>query len=384
MDVWASEEQAQIAEAVGGIAAEFGHEYFVGCARSGTAATELWDAVAEGGFVGVSIPAEYGGGGMGIAELAVVIESLAAQGCPLLMLVVSPAICGSILARHGSESQREQWLPDLAAGRRKLAFAITEPDAGSNSHQLSVTAARVDGGWRLKGTKYYISGVDESDAILVVARSSVDEQSGRGRLSLFLVPTESEGLDRAEIPVELVTPEKQFTLSFDDVVVGDDALVGVEDQGLRAVFDGLNPERITAAAISNGIGRYALEKAAGYAREREVWDVPIGSHQGVAHPLAEAYIELQQARLMTMHAAARFDAGQDAGEAANIAKFAAAEASLCALDRAIQTHGSNGLSQEFGLADLWFVARLLRTAPVSREMILNFVAQHSLGLPRSY
>lgn len=384
MDVWASEEQAQIAEAVGGIAAEFGHEYFVGCARSGTAATELWDAVAEGGFVGVSIPAEYGGGGMGIAELAVVIESLAAQGCPLLMLVVSPAICGSILARHGSESQREQWLPDLAAGRRKLAFAITEPDAGSNSHQLSVTAARVDGGWRLKGTKYYISGVDESDAILVVARSSVDEQSGRGRLSLFLVPTESEGLDRAEIPVELVTPEKQFTLSFDDVVVGDDALVGVEDQGLRAVFDGLNPERITAAAISNGIGRYALEKAAGYAREREVWDVPIGSHQGVAHPLAEAYIELQQARLMTMHAAARFDAGQDAGEAANIAKFAAAEASLCALDRAIQTHGGNGLSQEFGLADLWFVARLLRTAPVSREMILNFVAQHSLGLPRSY
>lgn len=384
MDVWATEEQAQIAEAVGGIVGEFGHGYFTECARAGTPTTELWDAIAEGGFAGVSIPAEYGGGGMGIAELAVVIESLAAQGCPLLMLVVSPAICGSILTRHGSQAQREEWLPDLAAGRRKLAFAITEPDAGSNSHQLSVTADRVDGGWRLNGTKYYISGVDESAAILVVARTSVDEQSGRGRLSLFLVPTDAEGLDRAAIPVELVTPEKQFTLSFDDVIVADDALVGVQDHGLRAVFDGLNPERITAAAISNGIGTYALDKAAGYARERVVWDVPIGSHQGIAHPLAEAYIEVQQARLTTMHAAARYDAGQDAGEAANIAKFAAAEASLRALDRAIQTHGGNGLSSEFGLADLWFVARLLRTAPVSREMVLNFVAQHSLGLPRSY
>lgn len=384
MDVWATEEQAQVAEAVGGIASKFGHRYFVERARAGEPPSELWDAIAEGGFAGVNIPAEYGGGGMGIAELSVVIETLASQGCPLLTLVVSPAICGSILTRHGSDAQRDAWLPGLATGQRKLAFAITEPDAGSNSHRISLAAKRVEGGWRLNGTKYYITGVDEADAILVVARTSVDERSGRGRLSLFIVPTDAEGLGRAAIPVELVAPEKQFTLSFDDVFVPDEALVGPEDEGLRVVFDGLNPERITAAAISNGIGRYALDKAAGYARERVVWDVPIGSHQGIAHPLAEAYIQLQQARLVMMHAAARYDAGREAGEAANIAKFAAAEASLHALDRAIQTHGGNGLSSEYGLADLWFVARLLRTAPVSREMILNFVAQHSLGLPRSY
>lgn len=384
MQVWPSEEQQAIAEAVGRIGEDFGHDYFVERARAGEPADELWAAIADAGFAGVSIPSEYGGGGMGIAELSVVIEELATHGCPLLMLVVSPGICGSILARHGSSAQRQEWLPALATGRRKLAFAITEPDAGSNSHRVAVTATREDDGWRLRGTKYYISGVDESDAVLVVARTSADEATGRGRLSLFLVPTDAEGLEQSVIPVELVAPEKQFTLSFDDVLVDGEALVGVEGEGLRQVFDGLNPERITAAALSNGLGRYALGKASQYARERVVWDVPIGSHQGVAHPLAEAYIQVQQARLVTAHAAMRFDAGQDAGEAANIAKFAAADASLRALDQAIQTHGGNGLSSEYGLADLWFVARLLRTAPVSREMILNFVSQHSLGLPRSY
>lgn len=384
MDVWQRDEQREVAAAVARLASDFGHDYFVARAREGKPATDLWDAVAGSGFAGVSIPERYGGGGMGIAELSVVIEELAAQGCPLLMLVVSPAICGSILARHGSAEQQDHWLPRLADGSSKIAFAITEPDAGSNSHRVSVTASRADGHWRLNGTKYYISGVDEAEAILVVARTAVAEDTGRARLSLFLVPTDAPGLQRAVIPVELVTPEKQFTLSFDDVLVPHDALVGAEDDGLRVVFDGLNPERITAAAISNGIGRYALDRASRYARERSVWDVPIGAHQGVAHPLAEAWIEVQQARLAMMHAAARFDAGQDAGEAANVAKFAAAEASLRALDRAIQAHGGNGLSSEYGLADLWFVARLLRTAPVSREMILNFVAQHSLGLPRSY
>lgn len=377
-------EQDEIAAAVARIARDFGHGYYVAKARADEHTTELWDAVAGAGFVGVNLPAEHGGGGMGIAELAVVIEELAAHGCPLLMLIVSPAICGSILARHGTDEQRTTWLPRLATGESKLAFAITEPDAGSNSHHLSLAAERTDGHWRLSGTKHFISGVDESDAILVVARTGVDESTGRGRLSLFLVPSDAPGLSRSVIPVELVAPEKQFILSFDDVVVDDGALVGDEGQGLRQVFDGLNPERITGAAMSNGIGRYALTKAARYANERAVWGTPIGSHQGIAHPLAEAYIQVEQARLMTMHAAARYDAGQDAGEVANIAKFAAAEASLNALDRAIQTHGGNGLASEFGLADLWFVARLLRTAPVSREMILNHIAQHALGLPRSY
>ena len=186
------------------------------------------------------------------------------------------------------------------------------------------------------------------------------------------------------IPVEVVAPEKQFTVFFDDVAVPAANLIGEEHGGFRSVFAGLNPERIMVAALCNGISRYALEKAAAYACDRRVWDVPIGAHQGVAHPLAKAKIEAELARLMTDKAAWLCDEGLDAGEASNMAKFAAADASLACLDQAIQVHGGNGLSQEYGLADLYFTARLMRTAPVSREMVLNFVAQQSLGLPKSY
>jgi alkylation response protein AidB-like acyl-CoA dehydrogenase len=174
-------------------------------------------------------------------------------------------------------------------------------------------------------------------------------------------------------------------LYFDNVALGAEALIGEEGQGLRHVFAGLNPERVIAAAINNGIARFAIEKGAHYAGERSVWNTPIGAHQGIAHPLAKSYIAVQQARLMTARAAQLSDQeSPDAGEVANMAKFAAADASLEALDQAIQTHGGNGMALEYGLADLWFIARLHKTAPVSREMILNFVAQHSLGLPKSY
>lgn len=199
-----------------------------------------------------------------------------------------------------------------------------------------------------------------------------------------MVPTDAPGLGFQEIVTELVVPEKQFTVFFDDVRIGPEALIGEAGRGLRQVFAGLNPERILAASLSNGIGRYALDKAARYARERQVWSTPIGAHQGVSHPLAEAYIAVELARLATARAAELYDSGQDAAEAANIAKFTAADASLKALDQSIQTHGGNGLSREYGLADLWFAARLLRTAPVSREMVLNYIAQHSLRLPLSY
>jgi alkylation response protein AidB-like acyl-CoA dehydrogenase len=384
VDFTETEEQTMLRTAVAKIGADFGHEYFVSKARSGEKTVELWQALADAGFVGVNLPQEYGGGGGGISDLAIVCEELAAQGCPMLLLLVSSAICGEVLARHGSTDQKQQWLPRLAGGDAKLVFAITEPDAGSNTHKLSTTATPDADGWRLNGTKYYISGVDEAEAILVVARTGFDEHSGRGLLSLFLVDSDAVGLERSLIPVEIVAPEKQFTLHFDNVYVGGDCLVGKEGDGLRQVFHGLNPERITGAAIELGIGRYALKKASEYARTRNVWDVPIGSHQGVAHPLAMAKIDLELASLMTQKATWLHDAGLDAGEASNIAKYAAAEAALAALDAAIQTHGGNGMASEYGLADMWGLARLLRIAPVSREMILNFVAQHSLNLPKSY
>ena len=381
------EQHQLLRKSVADIVARFGNSYFRERSRAGERAHELWETLAAAGFMSVNLPEEYGGGGQGITELAIVCEEVAAGGAPLLLMIVSPAICGSVIARFGSEEQRAEWLPKLCGQgdpRYKMAFAITEPDAGSNSHRIGTTARREGDGWVLNGTKTYISGVDEAEAILVVTRTGLDERTGRGELSLFIVDADSPGLSKQVIPTEIVEPEKQYTLFFDNVAVPDDRLVGVAGQGLKQVFAGLNPERITGAALLNGIGRYSLERAAGYARERRVWDVPIGSHQGVAHPLAEAKINLELARLMTTRAANLYDAGLDAGEASNMAKFAAAEAALKCVDQAIQTHGGNGMAQEYGIASMWGLARLLRIAPVSREMILNYVAQHSLGLPRSY
>jgi alkylation response protein AidB-like acyl-CoA dehydrogenase len=386
MDFAEGAEHEMLRAAVRDIGAKFGHEYFAEKSRSGGKADELWRVVAEHGFLGVHLPEEYGGGGGGMAELAIVCEELAAQGCPLLLILVSPAICGELLARFGTGAQKERWLRPMAAGA-KMVFAITEPDAGSNSHNISTTATRDGDVYRLNGRKTFISGVDEAPSMVVVTRTGTDPGTGRGKLSLFVVDTDAPGLERTLIPVEIAAPEKQFQLFFDDVVVPADRLLGDEGEGLRQVFYGLNPERIMSASICTGIGRYALGRASQYANEREVWDVPIGRHQGIAHPLAIAKIELELARLMTAKAAWMHDHATDrkaAGEAANMAKYAAAEAGLRCLDTAIQTHGGNGMASEYGLADLWGTLRLLRIAPVSREMVLNFVAQQSLGLPKSY
>ncbi len=371
-------------ESVRKLVAPFGREYFQGLTKNNVKPTELWAALGEAGFLGVHIAEEYGGGGGGLADYNVVIEETSAQGCPLLSLVIG-SICAPIVEKHGSAEMKQAWLPGLADGTRRIAFAITEPDAGTNTHKVSTTASRHGTGWRLNGTKYWTSAVDESDAIMVVARGETTDASGRNPLSLFIVAADAAGITKFPIETALQVPETQYTVFFDDVELGADALIGVEGEGLRHVFAGLNPERVSAAAINNGISRYALEKASRYAIDRTVWKSPIGAHQGVAHPLASAYIAVQQARLMTARAAQLYDEGSpDAGEAANMAKFAAAESSLVALDQAIQTHGGNGFAIEYGLADLWFIARLHKTAPVSREMILNFVAQHSLGLPKSY
>jgi alkylation response protein AidB-like acyl-CoA dehydrogenase len=384
VDFRESPEQELLREAVAKIASRYGHQWYSARARADERATELWDEIGRNGYLGVNIPERYGGGGRGISELALVLEELSAQGCPLLVMIVSAAIGATVLAKFGSDELKERWLPGLATGEIKMAFAITEPDAGSNTHRLATTARRDGEEYRLRGSKYYISGIDEAQAVLVVARTGTDPETGHALLSLFVVPTDAPGLSWQVIPVEVVACEKQYTVFFDDVVIPAGNLVGEEHRGFRSVFAGLNPERIMCAAMCNGLARYALDKAAAYAVERRVWDVPIGAHQGIAHPLAKAKIEADLARLMTQKAAWLYDEGLDAGEASNEAKYAAAEASIAAIDQAMQVHGGNGLASEYGLADLYFLARLIRTAPVSREMILNFVAQQSLGLPKSY
>ncbi|MGW1495499.1 acyl-CoA dehydrogenase family protein [Streptomyces sp. NBC_00191] len=346
---------------------------------------QLWAEAAKLGYLGVNLPEEHGGGGGGMAELSIVLEELGSAGCPLLMMVVSPAICGTVIARFGTPEQKHKWLPGLADGSLTMAFGITEPDAGSNSHRITTTARRDGDGWVLTGRKVFISGVDIADATLIVGRTE-DARTGKLKPCLFIVPRDAEGFQRTQIDMELQAQEKQFELTLDNVALPADALVGDEDAGLLQLFAGLNPERIMTAAFAIGMGRYALARAIDYAKTRQVWKEPIGAHQAIAHPLAQAHIELELARLMMQKAAALYDAGDDigAGEAANMAKYAAGEACVKAVDQAVHTLGGNGLTREYGLASLITAARVARIAPVSREMILNYVSHQSLGLPKSY
>ena len=384
-----TDDHKDLRAAVRALGNRYGRPYFLRTAAAGGTPAELWKEAAGLGYLGVNLPEAYGGGGAGIAELSLVLEELGTAGCPLLMLIVSPAICGTVIARFGTEAQKRAWLPGLADGSRIMAFGITEPDAGSNSHRITTTARRdgtgPDADWILTGRKVFVSGVDIADATLIVGRTH-DARTGRLGPCLFIVPRDADGFTRRRIDMELTAPEKQFELTLDDVRLPADALVGDEDAGLLQLFAGLNPERIMTAAFAIGMGRYALDRAVAYARERTVWQQPIGAHQAIAHPLAQAHIELELARLMTRKAAHLYDAGDDAGagEAANMAKYAAAEACVKAVDQAVHTLGGNGLTSEFGLASLVNAARVARIAPVSREMILNYVSHQTLGLPKSY
>ncbi|MET9511086.1 acyl-CoA dehydrogenase [Streptomyces flavidovirens] len=380
-----TEEHKALRAAVAALGKRYGRDYMATVVREGAHPDALWAEAAKLGYLGVNLPEGYGGGGGGIAELSIVLEELGAAGCPLLMMVVSPAICGTVIARFGTDEQRAAWLPGLADGSLTMAFGITEPDAGSNSHRITTTARRDGDNWLLTGRKVFISGVDIADATLIVGRTE-DARTGRLKPCLFIVPRDTPGFRRSQIDMELQAPEKQFELVLDDVRLPAEALVGDEDAGLLQLFAGLNPERVMTAAFAVGMGRYAVSRAVEYAKDRTVWKTPVGAHQAIAHPLAQAHIELELARLMMQKAAHLYDAGDDlgAGEAANMAKYAAAEACVKAVDQAVHTLGGNGLTREYGLASLITAARVARIAPVSREMILNFVSHQSLGLPKSY
>ncbi len=370
-----SDEEVQLRESVAGIVSQYGPKYMRRLNQEGKPPTELWEALAEKGFLGVNIPEEYGGGGLGMTELAAVGEEVSRGGCALLLMVVSPAIAGSILSRHGTEDQKDRFLRGIGSGELRCAFAVTEPDAGTNTHNISTFAKKDGASYRINGQKTYISGVEDAHELLLVTKT----EDGVG---LFVVPTDAPGMTKTRIPTAPKSADYQWQLFFDDMVIEEDRRI---PGALGALFDGLNPERLMAAAMSLGSADRALRQAAQYANEREVWGKPIGTHQALSHPLAACKIELELARAMTQRACALYDAGfKGAGEAANMAKYAAAEAAIHSVDAAIQTHGGNGVADEYGLSDMWWGVRLARIAPVSKEMILNYVAEHSLGLPRSY
>jgi alkylation response protein AidB-like acyl-CoA dehydrogenase len=380
----ASEEERTVREVVGAIAASFGPDYYQQQVDTGGHCRELWNTLGEKGYLGVHLPERYGGGGLGLRELAAVVEETAMAGCPLQAMLFSAGVTGTVLERRASDAQKARWLPGVASGQTRLSFAITEPDAGSNAHRISTVAKRSGDGYVINGQKVFITGMESADWVMVVARTGVDERSGRGRLSVFMVEANSPGLSFTPIRTVMNQPDKSHQVFFDNVEVPAENLIGEENRGLSVAFTGLNTERILTSSICTGIGRYALRKAVAYANQRQVWDRPIGAHQGVAHPLATAHIHMQAAQLMTDQACRLYDAGAEVGELANMAKFLGAAAGLEALDAAIAVHGGNGVSYEYQLAPYFWIVRMLNMGPVSKEMILNFISEHSLGLPRSY
>lgn len=382
----ADEDRRLIETFVRRLTTKYDRRYWVECASQGKPVDELWQELGRAGYLGVTIPEEYGGSGVSMRRLATLMEELANHGVPSLFLVVSAAMGAIPIAKHGTEEQKRRYLPALADGSEKFCFAITEPDAGSNSFRIRTLARRDGDSYVLSGQKVFISGVDQADHVMVVARTVAADRASDKRegMSLFIVDTKAPGVNAQRMDTRILMPEHQFQVFFDDVRIPRTALVGEEGRGLHAIFDALNPERISAAAMGVGLGRFALAKAVEYARTRKVFNVPIGAHQGLAHPMAIAKTEIELAALMTHRAAEVFDAGGDAGEYSNLAKYAAGEAAIKTVDLAIQVHGGSGFMGETDVITLWPLARLMRTAPVSREMILNYIGEHVLGLPRSY
>ena len=374
-----------IREFVTRLVERYDRKYWLARAEAGEPPTEMWRAVGDAGYLGVTVPEEYGGSGVSLTRLAILMEELGNHGVPLLMLIVSTAMGAIPIARYGTAAQKQRFLPPLASGEEKFCFAITEPNAGSNSFRIQ-TFARLEGdAYVLSGQKCFISGIDDSEHVLVVARTVRADAAGDKRegMSLFIVDTKSPGLTFHRMDTRVLAPERQYEVFFDDVRVPRENVLG-DGLGLKPIFDALNPERVAVAALAVGIGRYALGKAVEYAKTRTVFRTPIGAHQGLAHPMAEVKTKLELAALMNLRAAEMFDAGEDAGTYANMAKLAAADAAIESVDVAMQVHGGSGFTGEVDLITLWPLARLMKTAPVSREMILNYIGEHVLGLPRSY
>ncbi|TAK71405.1 MAG: acyl-CoA dehydrogenase [Betaproteobacteria bacterium] len=388
MDFTLTQEQRMIHEYGDRISKKFDHDYWRGYANKGEWPAELYGQIASDGFLGLMVPAAYGGSGQGMIEMTLFMEGLANNGIPMLNLVVGPTMTMGLLAKHGSEDMKRRFLPDGCAGKIKFCFAITEPNAGSNSMAIT-TLAKPDGsgGFRLNGQKVFITDANTADYALVVTRTTRREevQKKSDGFTLFMVDMKHKGVSKTLIPVSFPVPESQWQVFFDDVPLTQADVLGEVGKGFRILFDTLNPERIILSGLCTGIGRFALKRAVAYANERKLFNnTPIGAYQGIQHPLAIARSEVELASLMALKAAWVFDSGLPAGEFANMAKYAAAEAGIRAVDSSIQVFGGNGFTKEYGMYDLYGLVRLLRTAPLNREMVLNYIGEHVMGLPRSY
>ena len=387
MDFDLSPERQMIYEYGQNLAKDFGRDYWVACAEQREFPTAMYKKVAEDGFVGIMVPEAYGGAGLGMFEMVLFQEGLSNLGIPLLSLVVGATMSLGPIGDHGTEEQKQKYLPAGCAGDLRFCFAITEPDAGTNTMRATTMIKPAsDGRYRLNGGKTFITDAKGSDYMLVVTRNihhSEVERKTDG-FTICIVDTRASGVEMHPIDVSIPMPEMQYQIFFDDVDVGPENILGEVGKGFDILFESLNPERIILAAMCTGLGRYAMDRAVDYANDRVVFDGPIGAYQALQHPLAKAKTEIELASLMTRKAAWLFDQELACGAEANMSKYAGAEAAMHAIDASLQCFGGNGFTKEYGIFDLYPLARLMKTAPLNSEMVLNFIAEHVMGLPRSY
>lgn len=390
MDFNLDDTQRMLIETARTVGAKFGLDYWRELDQKKEFPSAIWQEICDAGLSGIAVPEAYGGSGLGMMEMALAVETLCATGggSTLSQMFMCNTIFGGItLARLGNEQQKREMLPALVAGRNQFAMALTEPDAGTNTLALRSFAA-VDGdGWRLNGQKIWITSVAQAAYILVIARTKQIEDA-RGKtdgITLFLVPGDRKGISHQPIEKAGTNTLPSSAVFFEDVRIEAHELIGTLDGGFRELLDVLNTERIVTASGLVGTAELAIRLGVEYAAERKIFgQTPISAYQAIQFPLAEAKIYLENARLMNHKAATLYDSGQPYGSEANMGKWLAGHAAALATDRAMQTMGGMGYSKEFHVERLWRDARLFRIAPVSEEMVLNYVAQHDLGMARSY
>ena len=385
---WPTEEQEAIRDGVAKVCAKYDDAYWLKTDETGEFPEAFVADMAAGGWLGVAMPQSVGGAGLGLTEAAIVMQTVAQSGAGFSgASAIHLNIFGPMpLVRYGSDEQRETALPRLISGQDKMCFAVTEPNSGLDTASLQTTAERTNEGWLLNGRKLWTSGAQRANKILIIARTTPKDRVAKPTqgLSLFYTDLDRTHIEARPIPKMGRKAVESNAVFIDNLRVPETDLIGEEGRGFQYLLHGLNPERVLIAAEAIGIGRCALARAANYARERHVFGRPIGQNQGIQHPLARAWAGLEAANLMAFKAAALYDAGRECGAEANAAKYLGAEAGFAACEAAVLTHGGMGYAKEYVVERLFREVMIARIAPVSREMILNYIAERVLDLPKSY
>ncbi len=383
----AADPHTEIRQEVAKLCAKFPGEYWRKLDAERAYPTEFVRALTEGGYLAALIPEEYGGAGLSLSAAAAILETVQAEGCNGAACHAQMYIMGTIL-RHGSPAQKTQYLPKIATGELRLqAFGVTEPTSGTDTTSLRTFARKEGDHYVVNGQKVWTSRAEHSDLMLLLARTTQRDQVGKRTegLSTFIVDMRASlGKGLTIRPIRTMMNHNSTEVFFDNMIVPAENLLGVEGRGFRYILDGMNAERLLIAAECIGDAKWFLKKAADYARERQVFGRPIGQNQGIQFPLARAYAQMRAAELMVQAGCAKFEAGQTPGEEANMAKMLAAEASWAAGEACIQTHGGFGFAEEYDIERKFRETRLYQVAPISTNLILSYIAEHVLGLPRSY